>query len=150
MATYHIHQLYLYFIYHHINQLYLGHKFETPFYPGQGLLVQDAGLIGRYNSWVDEAQEHGAAHRTNAVLWEPLTHHLCGGGWREQGKTDEGKTKGETWKRWNRRKGLSRGPGLSKGEEKILKMDFSTFKSKARGDGNKIYMYQCVQQSRVR
>lgn len=79
---------------HHIHKFYLGHEFETPFYPGEGLLVQDAGLIGRHNSWVDEAQEHGAAHRTNAVLWEPLTHHLCGGGWREQGERDEGKTKG--------------------------------------------------------
>lgn len=63
---------------HHVVRPHLGHEFETPFYPGQGLLVQDAGLIGRHNGWVDEAQEHGAAHRTNAVLREPLTHHLCG------------------------------------------------------------------------
>lgn len=105
-----------------IHRLYLGHEFETPFYPGERLLVQDAGLIWRHNSWVDEAQEHGAAHRTNAVLWEPLTHHLCGGGWREQGERGG---VGDKWGKFGTgEKGLSRGTGFSKGEEKILKMDF--------------------------
>lgn len=39
----------------------------------------------------------------------------------------------------------------AKGKEKILKMDFSTLKSKGGNDeNNKIYMYQCVWQSKER
>lgn len=75
---------------------YLGHEFETSLYPGQRLLVQDASLIGRHDGWVDEAQEHGAAHSPNAVLREPLAHHLF----------EDGRTRSDTgWMRkgWNRR-----------------------------------------------
>lgn len=57
---------------------HLGHELEAPFYPGEGLLVQDAGLVRGHDGRVDEAQEHGAAHGADAVLREPLTHHLGG------------------------------------------------------------------------
>lgn len=78
---------------------YLGHELEAALDPRQGLLLQDAGLVRRHDGRVNEAQEHGAAHRANAVLWETLTHHLREDGGKEgrerleqsEGRTNRGK-----------------------------------------------------------
>ena len=55
---------------------YLGHEFETPFYPRQGLFIQNPCLIRGHDSWVHKAQKHSTAYCTNAVLGESLAHHL--------------------------------------------------------------------------
>lgn len=55
---------------------HLGHELQAPFDAGKRFLLQDSGLVGRDDGWVDKAQEHGASHRSDAVLWEALAHHL--------------------------------------------------------------------------
>jgi hypothetical protein len=55
---------------------YLGHEFKTPFYPRQGLFIQNPCLVRGHDSWVHKPQKHSTAYCTNAVLGESLAHHL--------------------------------------------------------------------------
>lgn len=76
---------------------HLGHELQAPFDAGKRFLLQDSSLVGRHDGWVDKAQEHGAPHRSDAVLWEALAHHLCVYRWRERDTIEEG-TRRNGWK----------------------------------------------------
>lgn len=67
---------------------HLGHELQAPFYAGKRLLLQDSSLVGGHDGRVDKPQEHGASHRSDAVLWEALAHHLCVYRWRERDEAE--------------------------------------------------------------